>query len=147
MSTDEHHRFGPASTEEDTTQGRPATLGELFAKLSEQISTLIQGEIELTKTKATAFLKKVGAGGSLIALAAFLALYLLGWVFHTIEVAIAVALPAWAAALIVTALIALVIAILVLVGVKLIKKGQEHTPSPQVGLQQDVDAFRKGLGK
>ncbi|MDN5964054.1 MAG: phage holin family protein [Actinomyces sp.] len=147
MSTDEHHRFGPGPSEEDNAQAHPATLGELFAKLSEQVSTLIQGEIELTKTKATTFLKKVGAGASLIGLGAILGLYLLGWVFHTIEVAIAVALPAWAAALIVTALIAVVIAVLVLVGVKLIRKGQEHTPAPQVGLQQDVDAFRKGLGK
>ena len=147
MSTDEHHRFGPVLSDDDPTQGRPATLGELFAKLSEQISTLIQGEIELTKTKATAFLKKVGAGGALIGVGAFLALYLLWWVFHTIEVAIAVALPAWAASLIVTALIAVVIAVLGLGGGKLIQKGQEHTPTPQVGLQQDVDAFKKGLGK
>jgi hypothetical protein len=33
------------------------------------------------------------------------------------------------------------------VGVKLIQKGQEHTPNPQEGIRQDVDAFKKGLGK
>lgn len=147
MSTDQHHRFGPGLSDDDPTRGRPATVGELFAKLSEQVSSLVQGEIELTKTKATAFLKKVGAGGALIAVGAFLGLYLLWWIFHTIEVAIAVALPAWAASLIVSVFLLVVIAVLVLVGVKLIQKGQEHTPTPQVGLQQDVEAFKKGLGK
>lgn len=146
MSTDENHRFEPGQPD-DPVAGRPATLGELFAKLSEQVSALVQGEIELTKTKATAFLKKVGAGGALLAVGGFLGLYLLWWIFHTIEVAIAVALPAWAAALIVTGLITVVIAVLVLVGLKLIERGKEHTPTPQVGLQQDVDAFKKGLGK
>lgn len=146
MSTDENHRFEPGQPD-DPVAGRPATLGELFAKLSEQVSALVQGEIELTKTKATTFLKKVGAGGALLAVGGFLGLYLLWWIFHTIEVAIAVALPAWAAALIVTGLITVVIAVLVLVGLKLIERGKEHTPTPQVGLQQDVDAFKKGLGK
>lgn len=132
---------------EPPSSERPATVGELFARLSEQISSLVQGEIELTKTKAAAFLKKVGAGGALLAVAAVLALYMLGWLFHTVEVALAVALPEWAASLIVLALLLVLVALLAFVGVKLIQKGQEHTPNPQEGIRQDVDAFKKGLGK
>ena len=37
-------------------------IGELVATLSAQFATLVKGEIALTKTKALAFAKKVGAG-------------------------------------------------------------------------------------
>ncbi len=131
---------------DSSSDGHP-TIGQLFATLSEQISALVQGEIELTKTKAATFLKRIGVGGALLAGAGILALYLLGWVFHTIEVALAVALPAWAASLIVLGLLLVVVAVLALIGVKQIQKGQASTPKPQDGLKQDVEALKKGLGK
>lgn len=137
----------PSGTGTAADPERPPSVGTLFATLSSQVSTLVQGEIELTKTKATAFFKKVGSGGALLAVAAVLALYLLGWIFHTVELAIAVALPQWAASLIVVGILLLVIAVLALVGGKLIQKGQKDTPKPQVGLKEDVTAFKKGLGK
>lgn len=126
---------------------KPATIGELFAQLSLQVSTLIQGEIELTKTKAQAFAKKVGAGGALLFVAAVLCLYLLGWFFHLIEVALTYAVPAWAAALIVLLIIAIIIAILAFVGMKLIEKGQQDPPAPKEGVKKSVEAFKKGLGE
>lgn len=137
----------PTGTGTPADPERPPSVGTLFATLSGQVSTLVRGEIELTKSKASTFFKKVGAGGALLAVAGVLALYLVGWVFHTVELAIAVALPAWAASLIVVGLLLVVIALLALVGVKLIQKGQQDPPQPQVGLKQDVDAFKKGLGK
>lgn len=137
----------PTGTGTAADPERPPSLGTLFATLSAQVSTLVQGEIELTKTKAATFFKKVGSGGALLALAGILGLYLLGWIFHTVELAIAVALPHWAASLIVVGILLLVIAVLALIGIMLIQKGQKDTPKPQVGLKHDVTAFKKGLGK
>lgn len=137
----------PTGTGTSADPERPPSVGALLATLSGQVSTLVQGEIELTKSKATTFFKKVGAGGALLAVAGVLALYLIGWVLHTIEVAIAVALPAWAAALIVMGILLIAVATLALVGVKLIQKGQQDPPKPQDGIKQDVNAFKKGLGK
>lgn len=137
----------PSGTGTAADPERPPSVGALFATLSNQVSTLVQGEIELTKTKAATFFKKIGSGGALLAVAAVLALYLLGWVFHTVELAIAVALPQWAASLIVVGILLILVAVLALIGVKLLQKGQEDTPRPQVGLKEDVTAFKKGLGK
>ncbi len=123
------------------------TIGELVATLSEQLSALIRGEIELTKSKATAFLKKIGTGAALLVVAVIVGLYMVGWLFHTIEVALAVALPAWAASLIVWALLLIIVVVLALVGVKQIQNGQHDTPKPQEGLKEDVDAIKKGLSK
>jgi len=133
----------PGAPPSDT---RP-TIGELFATLSEQVSALVRGEIELTKIQASAFFKKVGTGAVLLVVAVVMALYMVGWLFHTIEVAIAVALPAWAASLIVWGVLLIIVVVLALVGIKKIQKGQQDTPKPQEGLKEDVDAIKKGLGK
>ena len=150
MATD-HASFTPGAPEtpQDPPAGddQPATIGELFAAVSEQISALFRGEIELAKTKAQALAKRVGVGVALLVVAAVLALYLLGWVFHTIEVALTYALPAWASALIVVGLLLIVVGVLALAGVKQLQKGQEQTPKPQDGLRKDIDALKKGLGK
>lgn len=127
-------------------EDRPPKIGSLLATLSGQVTTLVEGEIELTKRRAVEFFKKTGVGGVLIAVGAFLALYLLWWIFHTIEVAIAAALPAWAASLIVVALILIVIAVLVAVGIAMIKKGQADKPEPGKGIKADMEALKKGLG-
>ncbi|WP_115728009.1 phage holin family protein [Actinomyces culturomici] len=145
--------LGPAETAAQATARafdepkRPATMGELFATLSSQVTTLVNGEIELNKVKAKNFFKKAGVGGALLAVAGVLALYLVGWVFHTIEVAIAAALPAWAAALITTGILLLIVAILAAVGAALLKKSQAHKPDPKEGLTRDINALKKGLGK
>ncbi|QPK81170.1 phage holin family protein [Schaalia sp. ZJ405] len=126
---------------------KPQSFGDLVASLSHQISTLVNGEIELTKLKLKAKVTSIGIGGGLLAGAAVFALYLLGWVFHTIEVAIAVALPQWAAALIVTGIILVIILILALLGVKSLKESKKHQPNPKAGIEKSVDAVKKGLEK
>lgn len=126
---------------------RAATVGELFTALSGQVTTLVNGEIELNKLKAKNFVKKIGMGGVLLAAAAVFALYLLGWVLRTVETAIALALPVWAASLIVTVLLLVAVTILAGLGASLLKKSRAHMPDPKEGLARDLDALKKGLGK
>lgn len=132
----------------ETRQSRPNTsIGELFGELSNQISALIRGEIELTKVKAASLAKKVGVGAGLLAGAGVFALYLLGWIFHTIEVALRGAMPAWGAALTVTGIILLIVLILAGIGALSVKKGMKDKPDPKVNMKLNVEAMKKGIGK
>ena len=146
-STSDTTRTSYTATDANASRKSGPTIGELFATLSAQLTTLVRGEIELTKTKATAFLGKIGMGGGLLAGGAVFALFMLGWIFHTIELGIAQALPRWAASLIVVGILLIIVLILALVGVSALKKAKEDTPAPQEGLKDDVDALKKGLGK
>ncbi|WP_254872968.1 phage holin family protein [Schaalia sp. Marseille-Q2122] len=124
---------------------KPASIGELFATLSTQITSLIRGEIELTKAKATAYASRMGMGIGLLGAAGLLGLYLLGWIFHTIELALALVLPAWAASLIVVAILLLIILVLALLGKNAVDKARLTTPDPKSGLEASVEALKKGL--
>lgn len=124
---------------------KPASIGELFATLSTQITSLIQGEIELTKAKASAYATRMGMGIGLLGAAGLLGMYLLGWVFHSIELVLALLVPAWAASLIVVALLLVIILVLALLGKKALDKARLTTPDPKSGLEASLEALKKGL--
>ncbi|MDO5061271.1 MAG: phage holin family protein [Actinomycetaceae bacterium] len=147
MSTESSQPVEPV-TIVNTTQSRGATsIGQLFAEMSEQISTLVRGEIELTKVKAVSMVKKLGIGAVLLAGAGLFGLYLLGWIFHSIELALALALPAWAAALITTGILLVIVLVLAGLGLSLLKKGQADKPNPKENINLNIAAIKKGLGK
>lgn len=132
----------------ETTQSRPnTTIGELFGELSNQISTLIRSEIELTKVKATGLAKKAGMGGGILAAAGVFALYLLGWIFHSIEEAFDLIMPPWAAALTVAGILLLIVIILAAVGALLLKKGMAEKPDPTTNMKLNIDAVKRGIEK
>lgn len=137
----------PALNSSAGTHTPPASFGELFATFTQQISTLLHGEIELTKLKLKKKIQKISTGGVLLAAAAVLALFLLGWLLHTIEVVFAVFLPQWAASLIVVVILLLTISLLVYCGVRALRRSQEHHPDPRAGLEKDIEAVKKGLGQ
>ena len=112
-----------------------------------QLSAIIRGEIELNKAKLRAFASKSGKGIALLLVAAVFALYLLGWIFHTIEIALALVIPAWAASLIVVGIILLIVLILALVGARSLKSAQQHRPDPAASVAATKEAIEKGLGK
>ncbi|QWW19766.1 phage holin family protein [Schaalia sp. 19OD2882] len=134
-----------------SSSARPATIGALLANISTQMTTLVKGELELAKAKAVSFGTKYGVGAGLLGTAGVLGLYALGWFFHTIEVALAAALPAWAASFIVLLIILLIVAALGVVGALAIKKAKEESDQFQVDMKEslasNVDAVKKGLGK
>lgn len=125
---------------------RPPSIGELFANITAQMSTLVRGEIELTKMRAAATAKRLGAGAGVLAVAGVLALFLLGWILHTVEVALTLVLPAWAASLIVVAILLVVVLVLVAVGVAQLKSARTNAPNPSESVSRTVGAVKKGLG-
>ena len=136
----------PADTAQATGEARPS-IGALFASVTGQLSSIIRDEVELNKAKLRAFVSKSGKGVALLVVAAVFALYLLGWVFHTIAVALELVVPAWAASLIVAGILLLIVLILALVGVRSLKSAQAHRPDPAASVAATKEAIEKGLGK
>ena len=136
----------PVNTAQAAGEARPS-IGALFASVTNQISGIIRGEIELNKVKLRTFAAKSGKGIALLVAAAVFALYLLGWVFHTIEVALELVVPAWAASLIVVGILLLIVLILALVGASSLKSAQAHRPDPAASVAATKEAIQKGLGK
>ena len=120
------------------------SLFTLVGELPDVISRLITAEIDRLKVELGYKVKNVGVGVGLIAIAAFVGLFLLGTLITTAILALALVMPAWAAALSVSGVLILVIAILIWLGARAFRKAGED-----VGLtdefRRDVDAFQ-GMG-
>lgn len=83
---------------------RDRGVGELVKDLSGQVSTLVRQEVELAKAELAEKGKQAGVGAGLFGGAGIAALLMLGSLTALIILALAVAIPAWAAALVVTVL-------------------------------------------
>lgn len=120
------------------------SLFTLVGELPDVISRLITAEIDRIKVELGYKVKNVGVGVGLIAIAAFVGLFLLGTLITTVILALALVMPAWAAALSVSGVLILVIVLLVWLGIRAFRKAGED-----VGLtdefRRDVDAFQ-GMG-
>src|ERR1700712_1901599 len=129
--------------------GNPKTrqsLAELVTALPSLLTALVKDEIALLKAEVTSRLTKLGVGVGLIAAALFLLFFVFAVLVAAAVLGIAVALPAWLAALIVAAALFVIAVILILVGYSSIKKGVPPVPEDSItSLKKDLNAV-KGLG-
>lgn len=121
------------------------SIGELVAKITAQFSALVRDEIRYTKLEATSKVKKFGIGGVLLAVAGVLALYMLGTLLLAAGYGLATVMPTWAAFLVVSGGLLLIILILALIGIQRFKAAQKHIVDPKGGLEKDIDAIKKGI--
>ncbi|WP_067782054.1 phage holin family protein [Actinomyces vulturis] len=135
----------PPQAPAETSAKPSSTVGELVARISENVSALISGEIELAKAKAKQMGSKMGLGIGLLAGAGILALYGLGFLFSTFAKVLEIWLHPAASYGIVTAAIFIVVIILALVGKSQIDKGKQSTPTPQAGFKADVEVMKSSL--
>lgn len=134
----------------------PPKVRELFARrptvgagpaaqaVATDVSDLIRAEIDLAKAELTTAAQRKGMGAGLLAGAAVMGWLGLQGVLITIGFVIAIWLPGWAAALIVTAVLLLVAAVLALLG-----RSRLQTPLPidrvKSRVQTDVDTAKAHL--
>ncbi|WP_263118187.1 phage holin family protein [Cellulomonas sp. RIT-PI-Y] len=124
----------------DPPQGQPS-LGHLISQMSEQTARLVRAEIDLAKAELTEKAKAAGIGIGLLAAAGFLGFFAFGVLLTVAILALAVAFPAWLAALIVLVALLLIIGVLALIGIKKLKQGVPPTPEKAIdGVKQDADA-------
>ncbi|WP_448002237.1 phage holin family protein [Agromyces bauzanensis] len=120
------------------------SLFTLIGELPDRVSDLVRAEIDQVKAELSYKAKHFGIGAGLIAAAAFVGIFLLGTLIATGILALALVLPAWAAALIVSGALLLIILILVGIAVLNFRRGSEPLESIE-GLRRDLDMV-KGTG-
>ena len=116
-----------------------ASLGQLVSQVSQQIPELVRSEIRLAQAEVTEKRKKAGLGFGMFGAAGVLALYGLGALFATLILVLALWLPAWAAALVVTVLIFAGAAVAGLLGKNKVSEASPPKPERAMeGVKQDV---------
>lgn len=123
---------------------RDRGVGELVRELSSQMSTLARQELELAKAEMAEKGKQAGIGAGMFGGAAVAALAMLGALTATLILAIAVALPAWAAALIVTLLWGAVAGGLALLGRAKVSETGKPVPEETVATVKEDVQWLKG---
>ncbi|MFG2022338.1 phage holin family protein [Streptomyces sp. NPDC048825] len=132
MSTQDSHR-GPSGSQEP--------VGDLVQRASQQLTELVRGEMRLAQAEMKEKGKRYGKGGGLFGgagLAGFLTVQAL---VATAIAALAVPLPVWAAALIATAVLGVITAVLALTGKK--EVSQAAPPAPQ----QTIDSVKADVAE
>jgi hypothetical protein len=133
----------PRSTERDESRSLFTLLRELPATLLE----LVRIEFEELKREMGRKLKKLGLGALLISIAATLGLFLLGTLIAAAILGLALVMPAWLAALVVSGGLLVLMIILLTAGVNTFKKGNPPLPTETFdALIEDAHAV-KGEGR
>jgi O-antigen ligase len=120
------------------------SLFTLVGELPDRVSNLVRAEIDQIKAEIGYKVKHFGIGAGLVAAAAFVGIFLLGTLIATGILALALVMPAWAAALVVSGVLLLIIAILVWIAYVNFKRGSEPLETIE-GLRRDLDVV-KGTG-
>jgi predicted histidine transporter YuiF (NhaC family) len=114
--------------------------------MSEQVSTLVRDELALARIEMVEKGKKAGIGAGLFGGAGVLAMYGLGATFVTIGAVLALWMPVWVAALIVTVALFAAAGIAALIGKSQVKKAVPPEPlEAMTSAKRDVDAVKAGI--
>lgn len=117
------------------------SLFTLIGELPDRISDLVRAEISQIKAEISYKVKHFSIGAGLVAAAAFVGVFLLGTLIATGILALALVMPAWAAALVVSGVLLLIIAILIGIAYLNFKRGSEPLESIE-SLRRDLDMVR-----
>ena len=122
----------------------PRSSGQLAVALSDQISRLVRSEIELAQAEVTSSVAKLGAGAGMLAAAGVFGLSLLVCLLVAGGLGLAVAFPAWLAALIEAGAFLVIAGLLGLLGLRAIKKGGSPVPQQAItGLKTDIAVLKQ----
>src|SRR3954470_9310275 len=95
-----------------------ASLGQLTSRLSEQVSTLVRGELALAQLEAKQKAKRLGVGFGLFGAGGMFAFFGVAVTIAAVVLALATAVEPWLAAVIVAAALFVVAGIVALTGKK-----------------------------
>ena len=119
--------------------GSDPTLGALVHDVTQQMSTLVRDEIRLAQAEMTEKGKRAGIGVGLFGGAGLVALYGVAALLATVVLALALVMPAWLAALIVTVVLFAVAGVLAVQGRSNVSKATPAKPEEAIaGLKEDV---------
>ncbi|GGV28646.1 membrane protein [Streptomyces filipinensis] len=139
-STQPHHAgSGPSA---DRLDQEP--VGELVQRASQQLTELVRGELRLAQAEMKEKGKRYGKGGGLFGGAGVVGFLMAQALVATVIAALAVALPVWAAGLIVTAVLGMIAAVMVMSGKKQVDQAAPPTPEQTVeNVKADVAEIKE----
>jgi fatty acid desaturase len=124
------------------------SLGQIFKELTADLSTLFRSEVALLKLEIKDTVAKLGGGIALFAAASALAIFGLGFIFVTIVLGlVALGVPPWLSALIVTIVLFVAAGVLALLGKK---KFAEVNFVPDESVRQiktDIESIKSGIAR
>lgn len=127
----------PASTQDAST-------GELVSRLSQQMSTLVRDEIRLAQLDLTEKGKRAGIGVGAFGGAGAIGYLALATLIAAAVLGLAEAVPAWASALIVGAVLLVVTGVLALFGRNKVQSATPPVPTEAVeGIKRDVQTVKE----
>ena len=140
--TEENRTVSPAGSTAagaGTTGREDVSTGELITRLSQQSTDLIRNELKLAQAEMTEKVKHAGIGAGLFGGAGVVALYGVGALIATLILVLALLVPSWLAALIVTVLLFAVAGVLALIGKKQVTEATPLAPEMAVeGVKEDI---------
>ncbi len=130
---DEHSQNGPS-------------LGASAKQVAEHASALVRLELELAAIELKRKLGSLGLGIGLALGALFVGLYAVGFLFATIAAGLAELMPTWLALLIVTAVLFVIMGVLLMLGLRKIKRGSPPVPKQAIDEAKLTTQALKGNG-
>ena len=118
------------------TERRP--IGQILASVVGGFGILARKHVELAKIEAAEAVSVRGKGAGMMAGAAVVAMYAVGFLFAAGAAALALVVPVWAAILIVAVLMFLVAWVLVMLGRRTIKSAPAPAERTQEALKEDM---------
>jgi uncharacterized membrane protein YqjE len=120
------------------------TIGALVHQLSQEIPQLVRSEFRLAQAEVAEKGRRVGIGVGMFSAAGLLAFFGVATLIATAVLALAEALPGWAAALVVAAVLLLGAGILALAGKGRVSSGQPLKPErAAAGVREDVAILKE----
>lgn len=136
----------PTSGPHSPQHAAEPSVGQLVHDASESLSTIIRGEIELAKLELRSAVKNAGVGAGMFAAAAVLLVFSLTFgLIALAEGLIAIGLYRWLGYLIVFALLVAIVGVLVLLGIKKVKRVK--APQRTIDTGKDTVAYLKSHPK
>jgi len=122
-------------------------LGAVIHEVAERASALARLEAELALVELRAKIASLGAGGALLAGAAVLGLFALGFLLATAAAGLATFLDTWLALLLVGVVLLISTVVVAVVGLSLLKRGVPPIPERAVKEARLTAEALKGNGR
>ncbi|WP_282796348.1 phage holin family protein [Streptomyces sp. CC224B] len=119
-------------------------VSELVQRASHQLTELVRGELRLAQAEMKEKGKRYGKGGGLFGGAGVVGFLMLQALVATAIAALAVPLPVWAAALIVTAVLGVIAGVMAMTGKKQISEANPPAPEQAINsVKADVAEIKE----
>lgn len=129
MSSTQQHS---AASERQAHAAGQEPVSELVQRASQQLTDLVRDELRLAQAEMKEKGKRYGKGGGLFGGAGVVGFLMLQALVATAIAALAVPLPVWAAALIVTAVLGVIAAVMAMSGKKQVDQAAPPTPEQTI---------------